>query len=685
MLVLILAGALFGLTPTSSFLSRLGMDLALPWAVDAKSTEGAEAKASPIVIVAIDEQTHRTPPFDQTPEVAWTPYLAEVITGLSDAGASVIGLDLIFPKTLSSPDLVPGFDRPFLKALFDVGRPGRLVLGEGILSRDVLISPYEGQIRAVGGRDNVRSLALTPDIDEINRRYPAELGLSDGGTITSFANELALRSGSQPAENGFLIDFVSTVTIPVLRLSDVLSCQQNADKNLEALFAGKIVIVGEVLDVEDRHMATNRFSQNNQPLIYNTQCEDFGEAQPGAGIDRASIPGVYIHARALQTILSGSGPQQLSPGIVFALTVLLLLAVCLLYVRLPALYGLGLLVAILLALWVGAVFALGRLIVLPYLSWAVMATLAYMIIYAYRVFFEDRQKRWIRHAFEHFLSPELVNQLTEQPESLKLGGEERQIVVLFLDLAGFTKATEDLNDRPEVLVSELNRYLARMADIIEEHGGYVDKFIGDAIMAVWGAPVVVPNPHLAATEAALACQEALVALNQENKRNKKLVLIHGMRVGVNAGSAIVGNMGSENRFNYTAVGDAVNLAARLESANKTYGTEILISADIEMQLSDKVIRREIDYVTVLGRSQPVRVYEVVDPGQPGVAADPAKRRVFEEALALYRAGDFSAAMDGFKTLAAQDPVSQLYCERCRDKLMNPPPAAWDGAEILHSK
>jgi len=660
------------------------MDLTLPWALQTDTAE-VEPDLSPIVIVAIDEQTHRTPPFDQTPEVAWTPYLADVITGVADAGATVIGLDLIFPKTLSSPDLVPGFDRPFLKALFDVGRPGRLVLGEGILSQDLLISPYEGQIRAVGGRDNVRSLGLTPDTDEINRRYPANFNLEDGGTITSFANELALRSGSDPAPESFLVDFVSPFNIPVLRLSDVLTCQQNADADLNSLFADKIVIFGEVLDVEDRHMATNRFSDSNQPLIYDTQCAGFGAAQPGAGIDRASIPGVYIHARALQTILSGTGPQSLSPGAVFFTTVLLLLAVCLLYVRLPALYGLALLVFVVLALWGGAIAALGRLIVLPYLSWAIMATLAFMIIYAYRVFFEDRQKRWIRHAFEHFLSPELVNQLTEQPESLKLGGEERQIVVLFLDLAGFTKATEDLTDRPEVLVSELNRYLARMSDIIEEHGGYVDKFIGDAIMAVWGAPVVVPNPHLAATKAALACQSALASLNQENKRNKKLVLIHGMRIGVNAGSAIVGNMGSENRFNYTAVGDAVNLAARLESANKTYGTEILVSADIEAHLSDGVTRREIDYVAVLGRSQPVRVYEVVDPRAPGVAGDPEKRQIFAEALALYRAGDFSAAMEGFKKLAPHDPVSKLYCDRCRDKLMNPPPAAWDGAEILHSK
>jgi len=661
------------------------MDLTLPWALQVETKDAIVPERSPIVIVAIDEQTHRTPPFNQTPEVAWTPYLAEVITGISDAGVSVIGLDLIFPKTLDRPDLVRGFDRPFLQALSEVGRSGRLVLGEGILSRDVLISPYEGQIRAVGGRNNVRSLGLTPDTDEINRRYPARFNLADGNTITSFANELAFRAGAEPTTESFLVDFVSAVNIPVLRLSDVWACQQNADGRLRDLFADKIVIIGEVLDVEDRHMATNRFSDSNQPLIYDTQCGGFGEAQPGAGIDRASIPGAYIHARALQTILSGTGPRQLSPGVVLLCTVLLLLAVCLLYVRLPALYGLGLLVFVVLALWAGAVAALGRLIVLPYLSWAVMATLAFMIIYAYRVFFEDRQKRWIRHAFEHFLSPELVNQLTEQPESLKLGGEERQIVVLFLDLAGFTKATEDLTDRPEVLVSELNRYLARMSDIIEEHGGYVDKFIGDAIMAVWGAPVVVPNPHLAATRAALACQSALAALNLENKRNKQLVLIHGMRIGVNSGSAIVGNMGSENRFNYTAVGDAVNLAARLESANKTYGTEILISADIEEQLGDEVTRREIDYVTVLGRSQPVRVYEVVDPRQPGIAVDPEKRRIFAEALALYRAGDFSAALEGFKTLAAQDPVSKLYCDRCRDKMMNPPPAAWDGAEILHSK
>ena len=661
------------------------MDLSLPMATQTTPKGRILPESSPIVIVAIDEQTHRTSPFDQTPEVAWTPYLAEVITGIADAGATVIGLDVIFPKTLSSPDLLPGFDRPFLKALYDVGRPGRLVLGEGMLSSNVLIGPYEGQIRAVGGRDNVRSLGLTPDADEINRRYPDRVNLSDGSTITSFANELAVRAGSQPADKAFLIDLVTPANIPVLRLADVLACQREANADLGALFADKIIIIGEVLDVEDRHMATNRFSENNQPVIYDTECDGFGDAQPGAGIDRASIPGVYIHARALQTILAQDGPKQLSAGVVFALTAFLLLAICLLYIRLPALYGLGLLVVVLMVLWIGAVLALGRLIVLPYVSWGVMATLAYMLIYAYRVFFEDRQKRWIKHAFEHFLSPELVTQLTEQPESLKLGGEERQIVVLFLDLAGFTKATEELTDRPEVLVSELNRYLARMADIIEEYGGYVDKFIGDAVMAVWGAPVIVSEPHVAATQAALACQTALKDLNRENKRNKRMVLIHAMRIGVNAGSAIVGNMGSENRFNYTAVGDAVNLAARLESANKTYGTEVLVSEDIDRHLGDNVMRREIDYVTVVGRSQPVRVYEVVNADVPSVAVDSEKRKIFESALSLYRERDFSEAMALFERLAKEDPVSELYRKRCREKLANPPPPAWNGAEVLHSK
>ena len=673
--IIVLLGVLWSGSQSAAYLTRLGLDFVLPFA------EQDTAMSRDVVMVVIDEDTHQSVPFSETPEVAWTPFLGEVIQGVADAGASVIGLDIIYPKTLSGPDLLPGFDRPFLSALFNVGREGRLVLGKTRLSEEP-IKPYEGQILAVGGEQNILPLQLTPDADGVVRSYAATFALEDGGSQLSFANELVKRAGHAPVTAPFLLDYMTDVTIPAYRLSDMLACV-SSQADLSSYFAGKIVLFGVALNVEDRHVASNRFVASNQPEVLSLSCaadrldvEGDDEAVP-----RQNVPGVTIHARAVQTILTDSAPVMLSDSRTAFLSGLVVAVLGFLYLRIPPIWGFAALITALAGVWFVALAMLREGIVLPYLPWAIAAVLSYILLYTYRVFFENREKRWIRHAFRHYLSPALVDQLADDPSMLKLGGESRHVAVLFLDLAGFTKASETLVDQPETLVGELNRYLAEMADIIEEHGGYVDKFIGDAVMAMWGAPVPNAQAEDAAARAALACQDAMVRINKGISKP----YIRGMRIGLNSGDAVIGNMGSEHRFNYTAVGDAVNLAARLESANKNYGTTILAGEDFVAHLSDAVTRREIDYVKVAGRQAPVHIFEIQaydDQFSPKITE---QNNHFAHARAAFHAQNFETAEAEFAKLQGQDAVAAVYVKRCQSYRKTPPDPSWDGSYQLDSK
>ncbi|MBI3565678.1 MAG: adenylate/guanylate cyclase domain-containing protein [Elusimicrobia bacterium] len=302
--------------------------------------------------------------------------------------------------------------------------------------------------------------------------------------------------------------------------------------------------------------------------------------------------------------------------------------------------------------------------------------------YGYAV--EGRQKRYIQGAFSFYLSPEVVKQIAESPEKLALGGERREVTVYFSDIEGFTTLSEKLE--PEKLTKLMNRYLGEMTDTILASGGTLDKYIGDAIMAFWGAPLADPDHALTACRIALANQKKLAALREELVR-QGLPAIRN-RIGLNSGPASIGNMGSAKRFSYTAIGDTVNLASRLEGANKAYGSYILISETTRAAAGAAVEARELDYVKVKGKNLPIRVYELL--GLSG-ETDPRlleKARRFEKGLALYRARDFAAAGAVFEAVQKEfgpDHASEVYAEHCREHIAEPPSPDWDGSHALTEK
>ena len=252
----------------------------------------------------------------------------------------------------------------------------------------------------------------------------------------------------------------------------------------------------------------------------------------------------------------------------------------------------------------------------------------------------------------------------------------RRVTILFSDIARFSQLAESLS--PHALVELMNGYLTEMTDIIEAAGGYVDKYIGDAIVAIFGAPVDDPYHAAHAVGAALACQTRLAELNRNDPAFAGRTLL--MRIGLNTGEAIVGNIGSRRRFNYTAMGDTVNLASRLEGANKFYGTTILASEAVR-DAANGIAWREIDRVRVVGRGQPVRLFT---PDSQNAGTETLQRE-FAAALACYRAGEFEEAQAGFERLAPGDPISSAFAQRLRDRLDKGTSENWDGVTDLETK
>ncbi len=303
--------------------------------------------------------------------------------------------------------------------------------------------------------------------------------------------------------------------------------------------------------------------------------------------------------------------------------------------------------------------------------------LTYLGSEAWRNLVVEKKGRQLKKAFSNYVSPDLVREIEKNPDKLVLGGEQREISILFSDIRGFTTVSESLT--PPELVTLLNEYLSPMTRIVLEERGTLDKFIGDAVMAIFNAPLDVPEHATHACTTAVRMLEDLQRLNAGFVERGMHTLDIG--VGINTGPAVVGNMGADIRFDYTAIGDAVNLASRLEGLNKYYSTHILVSEDTHKQVpAGRFTFREVDRVKVKGKHLPVVMYELM-------IAKYELLPKFEAALEQYRAKSFTAAKVAFDELAAQydDGPSRLYSSRCDEYLLQPPPADWDGVYTAKAK
>ncbi len=665
---------------------------------------------SPTVVIALDEETYRRKPFAGTPSITWTPEIGKILTAVVDAGAKVVGFDVIFPTSLEQSEIslggdtigdrLRGFDRSFLRALATAARQGKLVLGQ-VQHLHQPIQPFEAQRIAVGYYSNIRPLNLFADRDGVVRRVPLSFEV-DGGTMPSMAVELASRAmgpkpefatdgsvwlaGShvpQSTPNTVVLNFDGGADdIPTYSLADLVACADSGDKNyFQRQFGGRVVLIGALLDVEDRSVASKRFATGIEGARA-PRCRLPFEP-PERAFARDSIAGVYVHATAINNLIRGDALNELGrlPSWIVNLAASAIAATLTLQLASPLRALLS--VAALGALWTGiANWAFIHALALPLIDTIVATLLAFAIMNAYRFVIADSEKRLLRNSFSLYLAPAVIERMLAANVPPSLGGETRTVTVYFSDIAAFSAISERLN--PRELVALMNEYLSAMTEIIEAHGGFVDKYIGDAIVAVFGAPADDPDHAISAVRAALASEAKLAAMNQMG-----LTAFAGLeirqRIGLNSGDTLVGNIGSPRRFNYTVMGDTVNLAARLEGANKLYGTSIMAAEATAALVGNRIVWRELDTIRVSGRAAPTRVYEPrADAGDCAVRNADACL-AYAEGLARWRMGDFGGATEAFGRAGPDDLPSVAFRERACLLVANPPGGDWTPIHVLDTK
>ncbi len=390
-------------------------------------------------------------------------------------------------------------------------------------------------------------------------------------------------------------------------------------------------------------------------------------------------PGVELHATMLDNLLSGDFMKEVPLYVALLFTLLLSLGAGI-AVRL---LSKGLHDAIAAVIFLALPFLAGCLYYqanywLPVAAptMGVFFAISGAIVINYTL--EGRQKRYLKNAFKQYLSPAVIERLVENPDKLTLGGEVRELTIFFSDIQGFTGISEHLG--PAELTALLNDYLTAMTDIILAEGGTIDKYEGDAIIAFWNAPLDLPDHARRAVRAALACGKKLAELRPGFKERIGRDIY--ARIGINTGPVVVGNMGSSKRFDYTFLGDAGNLASRLEGINKQFGTYLMISEYTLAQLGDAFAVRELARVRVVGRNEPVRVYEPLL--QEDYAAKALILQDFAAGLGKFCAGAFPEALECFARHREEDPPSRAYVDKCRELLDNPP-EQWEGVWVMTEK
>jgi adenylate cyclase len=408
-------------------------------------------------------------------------------------------------------------------------------------------------------------------------------------------------------------------------------------------------------------------------------------------------PGVEIHATLMYNILNNDFMQVWSAKKTYALVLALCVIIALFSFWVRPLFAIIASFVLFLGHFVFALqqFELNTSVAVVQPMLGIFAS--FVAVLAYRYITEERDRKFLKATFENYLSPALIDQMYESKQVPRLGGEETVCTAYFTDIQGFSTFSEKLGS-PTRLVELLNEYLSGMTDILMEHGGTLDKYIGDAIVAIFGAPMHLPDHADKACRTAIGMQKKLEALRAEWKSEggkwPEIVHMMRMRIGVNTGNIVTGNMGSKKRMNYTMMGDPVNLAARLESASKQYGVFTMISSATHDLVAGRYDTRELDKITVMGKTEPVTVYELFDEKGKSPQNVVEIAGMFGEGLALYKKQAWDKAVEIFTRSAELEKAwrpdqktspSRLYIDRCREFKASPPGAAWDGVYKLKSK
>jgi adenylate cyclase len=686
-----------------------------------------QQNSRPVAIVDIDEASLKS--IGQWP---WPrTVLADLVTRITQAGAVAIGFDVIFAEpdrmspaiaeqsfrgidadTRAKLDSLPSNDAVFADAIRNsrvvVGEagtatatptpPGEVTLQTGFAIRGPDPAPYlvtfPGILRNVPTIEEAAAgrglISINPEHDGIIRRVPVIMEVQDAlvpsltmemlrvvthsSAILVRVNNAGVESVAVPGlavptdRNGQLwVHFNKHDSARYVSAKDVLQGTVAPDR-----LRGRLVLIGT--------SAIGLLDVKTTPV-------------------EAAMPGVEVHAEILESVLTKSLLDSPNYAIGAELTVAVLFGLAII-VAAPMLSAttVVLLGAFLIAGLVGLSLYLfvehGLLIDFTYpliSSW-----LIYLVLTFVNYFREQKQRQQIRSAFGYYLSPHMVEQLARSPDRLVLGGEERRMTILFSDVRGFTTISEHYKDDPQGLTRLMNRFLTPLTNAIIERKGTIDKYIGDAIMAFWNAPVDDDEQEANACDAALEMQARAAALNEELKReagaNGGVYMPLKVGIGLNTGPCVVGNMGSDFRFNYSVLGDTVNVASRLEARTKDYRLPLVIGSRTAEKAKEKFATMEIDLIQVKGKKQPEAVFTVL--GRADLEQDPRCRELCAlnaEMLVHYRKQDWDGALDlinrcrkaanGIEVAGLYD----MYEERIAAYRADPPGPGWDGVYEAESK
>lgn len=592
---------------------------------------------------------------------------ASLVKYFNRAGAATLAFDMIYsePSLYGSED-----DEVFAKACAEYGRVIQTIYYD---SNGTVVKPVEPLEKTAAALANITS---SLDEDGVCRRGIFYAPQGEAGMVVTCLNLAGLDADSLIQE------------IPPAKKSGMYVRYKNELASFVPYSAAEIL--KSEYEAERAELAGEEPCYEDD-LIDPEQFEDgyvfFGLFAPGL-FDICSTPvsntyaGLGVHVCQLNTILDESYISDIPVWLS-----LLILAVCALagtllgtrisFSKIKIFIFDFLIFALLTALYVYASYYFFiKGFILPAGAGVFALVLSYIAAIFFNYFTEGKQKLYLKSAFRQYLSPAIIESLIENPELLKLGGERREITAYFSDVQGFTSISEGLT--PEQLTAFLNRYLSAMSDIILEYGGTIDKYEGDAIIAFWNAPSNQEDHARRAVEAALACQKKLASMQEELfALTGKPVL---QRIGLNTGYATVGNFGSSKRFDYTMMGDTVNLASRLEGINKQFGTYTMCSeATYKSAVRNgcSMQFRNVARIAVVGRVEPVSVFVPMNEAEFNSCA--SVRELFEKALSLFEAGDFNAALTLFKRGEDEfnDKPSASYVARCRAFIENPP-EKWQG-------
>ena len=634
------------------------------------------APARDVVIVYTDEEFYSE--YDMYPLRRTD--LAKIVRRLNQMGASVVGIDMLLDFNSAY-----GED-PFLEeALKDAGNvlmvsqaeiEGSDFLGlnepierfaevsengysnispSSVISESITrLRIYEEVYSQAGAWPfAVKAVSMYLNSEPVLKEDSLEVGPEVSVQLDQFG-EMYIEYPLLPAAGDNVARLHDVIGVSAL---DILFSEEDELGDLSFLFGEKIVLIGEVAEVAHDEFET--------PV--------------------GNVYGVEIIANTINTIIQ-SGPlkpaSQLSE-----IAVLLILAILLVATRIiqnpfgrnavnVLILGIYILVSVVFYVYQGLIFSM---------SYGLIAfALSIIAINAKFYLSEMGQKTVIREMFGQYLSPQVVEELVEDPSKVRLGGEEREMTAYFSDIAGFSSISEKLT--PSQLVQALNQYLTEMCNIIVSYDGTVDKYEGDAIIAFWGAPIAQKDHPRLACHASVEMNRRISEL--EDTWAEAGIPDLRVRMGVNSGPMVVGNMGSAQRMNYTIMGDSVNLAARLEGANKAYGSNMMISERTYLACAEQVDVRELDTIRVVGKKEAVKVYELLEKKNetPSLLGDVVSK--FSVGLDCYKNKDFLSAKDLFEEclmIIPADGPSRVYIERCALFLENPPDDDWDGVFTLTDK